>query len=44
VPDEKKKMLEQDEQWKAFPLNIPRSNIEVVKAAEMFETAPTGAQ
>jgi zinc protease len=43
VPPEKKKMLEQDDQWKAYPLNIPRSNIEVMKAADMFETAP-GAQ
>ena len=40
VPPEKKKMLEQDDQWKAYPLNIPRSNIEVVKAADMFESAP----
>jgi len=44
IPPEKKKLLEQDEQWKAYPLNISRSNIEVVKAADMFETAPTGAQ
>lgn len=44
VPPEKKKMLEQDDQWKAYPLNISRSNIQVVKAAEMFETAPSGAQ
>jgi len=39
VPPEKKAMLEQDEQWKAYPMNIPRSNIQVVKAAELFETA-----
>lgn len=37
IPPEKQKMLEQDEKWKAFPLNIPRENIRVVKAAEMFE-------
>jgi hypothetical protein len=39
VPHEKQKMLEQDEQWKAYPLNIPRENIRVVKAADMFEKA-----
>src|SRR5581483_5611064 len=44
APPEKKKMLEQDEQWKAYPLNIPRSNIEIVKASDMFESAPAGAQ
>ncbi len=44
VPDEKKKMLAQDEEWKAYSLNISRSNIEVVKAADMFESAPTGAK
>jgi zinc protease len=37
VPPEKQKMLEQDEQWKAYSLNIPRANIQVVKAADMFE-------
>ncbi|MBZ5598643.1 MAG: insulinase family protein [Acidobacteriia bacterium] len=40
VPPEKKQMLEQDEQWKAYPLNIPRSNIQVFKAADMFESGP----
>ena len=40
VPPDKQKMLDQDEQWKAYPLNISRSNIEVRKAAEMFETGP----
>ena len=39
IPPEKQKMLEQDETWKAFPLNIPRENIRVVKAADMFEDA-----
>jgi len=39
IPPEKQKMLQQDEQWKKYPLNIPRANISVVKAAEMFETA-----
>jgi hypothetical protein len=33
-------MLDQDERWKAYPLNIPRSNIQVVKAADMFESGP----
>jgi zinc protease len=40
VPPEKKAMLDQDERWKAYPLNIPRSNIQVVKAADMFESGP----
>ncbi|HVO80098.1 MAG TPA: pitrilysin family protein [Terriglobales bacterium] len=40
IPPEKQKMLGQDEQWKAYPLNIPRSNIQVVKAADMFESGP----
>jgi len=39
IPPEKQKMLDQDEKWKAFPLNIPRENIRVVKAADMFEDA-----
>ena len=37
VPPEKQKMLEQDEQWKAYPLNIPRANIQIIKAEAMFE-------
>lgn len=44
VPPEKRKMLDQDEQWKAYRLNISRSNIQIVKAGDMFETAPIGAQ
>lgn len=40
IPPQKKEMLQQDEQWKAYPLNIPRSNIRVVKAADMFESGP----
>jgi zinc protease len=39
VPAQKQKMLAQDEQWKAYKLNIPRENITVVKAEQMFETA-----
>ncbi len=39
IPPGKKEMLEQDEQWKAYPLNIRRGDIQLVKAAEMFETA-----
>ncbi len=38
IPPEKQQMLQQDEQWKAYPLNIPRGNIRVVKAADMFES------
>ncbi|HUU12293.1 MAG TPA: pitrilysin family protein [Terriglobia bacterium] len=33
------KILQQDAVWNAYRLEIPRSNIRVVKAAEMFETA-----
>jgi len=39
VPPEKQKMLAQDEEWKAYKLNIPRQNITIVKAEQMFETA-----
>lgn len=38
VPPEKQKMLAEDEEWKAYKLNIPRENITVVKTEEMFET------
>ena len=41
VPPEKQKMLDQDKQWAAYPLEIPRKNIHVVKAEEMFETSGT---
>jgi zinc protease len=37
IPAEKQAMLKQDEEWKAYPLNIPRDRINVVKAEEMFE-------
>ena len=33
------KILQQDAAWNAYRLDVPRSNIRVVKAAEMFETA-----
>ncbi len=39
VPPDKQQMLDQDKQWAAYSLNIPRANIRVVKAADMFETA-----
>ena len=39
VPPDKQKMLDQDKQWAEYPLTIPRANIRVVKAADMFETA-----
>ncbi|HYN15268.1 MAG TPA: hypothetical protein VES66_05710 [Terriglobales bacterium] len=39
VPPEKRKMLAQDDQWKAYKLNIPRENITIVKAEQMFETS-----
>ena len=38
IPAEKQAMLKQDEQWKAYPLNIPRDRIKVVKTEQMFET------
>ncbi|HKW26608.1 MAG TPA: pitrilysin family protein [Terriglobales bacterium] len=38
VPPDKQQMLDQDKQWAAYPLSIPRANITVVKAADMFET------
>ena len=37
IPPDKQKMLDQDKQWAAYPLHIPRANIEVVKSADMFE-------
>ncbi|HKU23164.1 MAG TPA: pitrilysin family protein [Terriglobales bacterium] len=39
VPPGKQKMLEQDKEWGAYPLEITMANITVVKAADMFETA-----
>jgi zinc protease len=46
VPPDKQHMLDQDKQWAAYPMNIPRANITIVKSAEMFETAaePGGNQ
>jgi len=41
VPPEKQQMLKQDEEWKAYPLNISRDRITIVKADQMFETATT---
>ncbi len=38
VPPDKQQMLDQDKQWAAYPLDIPRANITVVKAADMFES------
>lgn len=37
IPAEKQEMLKQDEAWKAYPLNISRDRIRVVKADQMFE-------
>ena len=37
TPPDKQKMMDQDKEWAAYPLHIPRANIEVVKAADMFE-------
>jgi zinc protease len=44
VPPEKKEMLARDEQWKAYPLNIKRENIRIVKTEELFETSARAAQ
>lgn len=41
VPPEKQKMLAQDDEWKAYKLNLPRENISIVKAEQMFETNAT---
>jgi zinc protease len=38
IPPEKQKMLDQDKEWMALQLNIPRENIHIVKAGELFET------
>lgn len=38
IPEDKQKMLKQDEQWKAYPLNIARENIRIVKSDRLFET------
>ena len=38
VPPQKQRMLAQDEQWKAYKLNIPRENITIVNTEQMFET------
>jgi len=37
IPAEKQEMLKQDEMWKAYPLNISRDRIKVMKAEQMFE-------
>jgi zinc protease len=39
VAEDRLKTLQQDAAWEAYRLDIPRSNIHIVKAAEMFETA-----
>ena len=39
TPPEQQKMLAQDDLWKAYKLNIPRENITIVKAEQMFETS-----
>ncbi|HTK94654.1 MAG TPA: pitrilysin family protein [Terriglobales bacterium] len=37
VPPEKQALLKQDDAWKAYPLNIARDHITIVKAEQMFE-------
>ena len=39
VPTEKQALLDQDEQWIAYPLGIKPNNIHVVRSDQMFETA-----
>ncbi len=39
VPEAKLETLRRDAVWESYPLNIPRSNIRVIKAEQMFETA-----
>jgi zinc protease len=43
IPPDKQQILRQDEEWKAYSLNIPRQNIEIRKAADMFEYADHAA-
>lgn len=37
IPPQKQALLDKDRQWAAYPLQIPRANIRVIPAAEMFE-------
>jgi zinc protease len=39
VPDGRLKTLQQDAVWEAYRLDVPRANIRIVKAEQMFETA-----
>jgi len=39
VTEAKLATIRQDAVWEAYPLNIPRQNIRIVKAEQMFETA-----
>jgi zinc protease len=39
VPPDKQDILHRDEQWKAYPLHIPRDRIRIVPVDQMFETA-----
>ena len=39
ISEKRLETLKQDALWEAYQLNIPRSNISVVKAEQMFETA-----
>jgi len=39
VPEGRLKTLQQDAVWEAYRLDIPRSNIRIIKAEQMFETA-----
>jgi len=39
VPEGRLKTLQQDAVWAAYRLDIPRSNIRIIKAEQMFETA-----
>ncbi len=39
VPEGRLKTLQQDAVWETYRLDIPRSNIRIIKAEQMFETA-----
>ncbi len=39
VPPDKQALLDQDKQWAAYPLGIPRENIHIVKADQLFESS-----
>lgn len=39
IPEARLETLRRDAVWEAYPLHIPRADIRVIKAEQMFETA-----